>query len=178
MTFLSQETISVSFTHNARSKQESGWVPAPFAVSSCQGRGNSFFCEYTLLLGIPRIQRTGCNEGLLLHPWLRRQRTCDVMQIPDFIPLIGGKGNRFSCNKSLHLHIVGRHQSTGYPLQIDPFISLIDMVRFQLHRGGAVRLRKSRLDLKGIFQLRREFLPALSRATQNTQAGFRAQIVF
>ena len=34
------------------------------------------------------------NESLLLHSWLGTQRSGHIVQIPDLIPLVCGKGNR------------------------------------------------------------------------------------
>ena len=70
----------------------------------------------------------GSNKCLLFHARLSRQSSCDIVQIPDLISLIGSKGYRISCNKGLHLHVVGRHESARHTMQIDPFIPLIDMI--------------------------------------------------
>jgi hypothetical protein len=35
------------------------------------------------------------HKSLLFHPRLRTQGTCHIVQIPDFIPLVLGKSNRY-----------------------------------------------------------------------------------
>jgi len=66
------------------------------------------------------------HKGLLFHSRLGAEGGGHIMQIPHLIPLVCGKGHRFS-EKSLHLHIGRGHQCAGYSFEINGFLPLIDV---------------------------------------------------
>ena len=115
-----------------------------FAVADTSGRRPS-----------PGRKASG-YKSLLLHAGTGLQRSCNVVQIPHLIPLIGCESCNFSFirlrHEGLHLHIGGRHQRTGHAVQINALISLVDMIGIQ---SGwlAVRSHKSCLYLQRTRQL-------------------------
>ena len=126
-------------------------------------------------------RKTGGYKSLLLHAGTGLQRTCNVVQIPHLIPLIGGKSCNFSFirlrHKSLHLHIGGCHQRAGHAVQVNALVPLVDVISIQPSRL-TIRPHKSCLYLQCTRQLFRQFLAAFRCSAQDAHAGFRGQIVF
>jgi hypothetical protein len=71
---------------------------------------------------------SGNNEGLLFHPRLRAQRTCHIVQIPDFIPLILGK-----CH-GLHNTIASSRRSAGCAKGVRHLSGSASMLAVDTHR--------------------------------------------
>lgn len=96
------------------------------------------------------------NKGLLLHPWLRTDGPGHIVQVAEFVSLIGRKCHILLRDEGLHLHIAGGQKCPGNAGEVDGFLPLIDMERFrqQIAVNPAIR-GEARLYLQGKFQRRR-----------------------